>query len=290
MATGRCYAARVSEAESRDAVAVLTRCPQCFAWFRVRAEQLSVANGQVTCGRCEHVFNALASLIEEGATPPLPPKVEDLQVLAEVQAVVETQARATSPRFVAVTATPTIAPPRARGALPVITSTSAQRIILAEGPIAPVNDELSDAFKPPVFAREAALNDELPMVDVHAAEIDPPPAEQPADTLDIGPMSTQLDELDGHAGRVGRSTRWPALVASGRGCTHRLSDAPAFDTRSGAGGFLAVALEPGLHREVATHRRASVSIVASGDAVILLHARAIDLGVGARAIVTDLEG
>ncbi|MCP5200586.1 MAG: zinc-ribbon domain-containing protein [Gammaproteobacteria bacterium] len=48
---------------------MLTRCPSCGAWFRVRAEHLSVANGFVTCGACEHVFNALASLVEEAVAP-----------------------------------------------------------------------------------------------------------------------------------------------------------------------------------------------------------------------------
>lgn len=44
---------------------MLTRCPHCSTWFRVRAEQLSVAGGQVTCGECDAVFDALTSLVEE---------------------------------------------------------------------------------------------------------------------------------------------------------------------------------------------------------------------------------
>jgi len=52
---------------------MLTCCPQCRSWFRVRAEHLSVAGGQVTCGECDAVFNALASLIEEAPeTAPVP--------------------------------------------------------------------------------------------------------------------------------------------------------------------------------------------------------------------------
>jgi hypothetical protein len=46
---------------------------------------------------------------------------------------------------------------------------------------------------PPV---EVDLGDELPRVDARAAEIELPEPEQPADSLDIGPVSTQLDELD----------------------------------------------------------------------------------------------
>ena len=47
---------------------MITRCPDCHAWFRVRADHLSVANGFVTCGDCNAVFNALPTLIEETAS------------------------------------------------------------------------------------------------------------------------------------------------------------------------------------------------------------------------------
>lgn len=41
-----------------------TRCPHCDTWFRIGVEQLAQAHGQVRCGVCTHVFNALASLSE----------------------------------------------------------------------------------------------------------------------------------------------------------------------------------------------------------------------------------
>lgn len=44
---------------------MLTRCPSCVTHFRVTAEQLKVRAGRVRCGACQHVFNALDSLIEE---------------------------------------------------------------------------------------------------------------------------------------------------------------------------------------------------------------------------------
>lgn len=44
---------------------MLTRCPSCETHFRVTAEQLKVRAGRVRCGACQHVFNALDSLIEE---------------------------------------------------------------------------------------------------------------------------------------------------------------------------------------------------------------------------------
>lgn len=41
-----------------------TRCPHCETWFRIGAKQLAQAHGQVRCGVCSQVFNALASLSE----------------------------------------------------------------------------------------------------------------------------------------------------------------------------------------------------------------------------------
>ncbi|MDP1897592.1 MAG: zinc-ribbon domain-containing protein, partial [Sulfurimicrobium sp.] len=47
----------------------ITACPECQTRFRVTEEQLQMRNGSVRCGRCSHVFNALATLIDE--PPPL---------------------------------------------------------------------------------------------------------------------------------------------------------------------------------------------------------------------------
>ena len=55
---------------------MITRCPDCHAWFRVRADHLSVANGFVTCGDCNAVFNALPTLIEETAAVDRPPAAQ----------------------------------------------------------------------------------------------------------------------------------------------------------------------------------------------------------------------
>ena len=46
---------------------MLTRCPGCATHFRVTADQIKVRSGRVRCGQCQHVFNALDSLIEEPA-------------------------------------------------------------------------------------------------------------------------------------------------------------------------------------------------------------------------------
>jgi predicted Zn finger-like uncharacterized protein len=61
---------------------MLTQCPNCQTTFRVTAEILRVAEGQVRCGRCQTQFDALESLIEEndageiesGVRPPREPE------------------------------------------------------------------------------------------------------------------------------------------------------------------------------------------------------------------------
>jgi predicted Zn finger-like uncharacterized protein len=55
---------------------MLTRCPACETRFRVTAEQLKARSGRVRCGECQHVFNALDSLIEEPMLVSAPPVLE----------------------------------------------------------------------------------------------------------------------------------------------------------------------------------------------------------------------
>ena len=44
---------------------MITHCPSCHTHFRVHAEQLAARAGQVRCGKCGRVFDALEHLIEE---------------------------------------------------------------------------------------------------------------------------------------------------------------------------------------------------------------------------------
>jgi predicted Zn finger-like uncharacterized protein len=48
---------------------MLTRCPYCGTTFRVTPEQLKVRQGQVRCGQCRRVFDALRALAENAARP-----------------------------------------------------------------------------------------------------------------------------------------------------------------------------------------------------------------------------
>lgn len=49
----------------------VTQCPQCQTHFRVTTAQLGVAQGDVRCGSCKHVFNA-AELLGLSIPTPLP--------------------------------------------------------------------------------------------------------------------------------------------------------------------------------------------------------------------------
>ncbi|MCP3852865.1 MAG: DUF3426 domain-containing protein [Gammaproteobacteria bacterium] len=42
-----------------------THCPNCDTHFEISQEHLDIANGQVRCGKCDHIFNALESLYDK---------------------------------------------------------------------------------------------------------------------------------------------------------------------------------------------------------------------------------
>lgn len=48
---------------------MITHCSECDTYFRVSVEQLKAANGQVKCGCCMTVFNAIESLLENQEMP-----------------------------------------------------------------------------------------------------------------------------------------------------------------------------------------------------------------------------
>ncbi len=52
------------------AVSMITRCPACATAFRVTEPQLSARAGQVRCGRCGALFDALAALSPGPASRP----------------------------------------------------------------------------------------------------------------------------------------------------------------------------------------------------------------------------
>jgi predicted Zn finger-like uncharacterized protein len=63
---------------------LITHCPSCRTHFRVHAEQLAARAGQVRCGKCSQVFDALEHLIEEIAPVRAPrPQPESEAVRAD---------------------------------------------------------------------------------------------------------------------------------------------------------------------------------------------------------------
>lgn len=109
---------------------MLTRCPDCGTRFRVTPEQLKARAGRVRCGECQHVFNALDSLIEapvpaaaqlasDSRQPPLASPEPDPVVTAEATPLVAAAPAVASAW--AVEATPAVAADQA-AALPAPTS------------------------------------------------------------------------------------------------------------------------------------------------------------------------
>jgi predicted Zn finger-like uncharacterized protein len=58
---------------------MITHCPSCHTHFRVHAEQLAARAGQVRCGKCSRVFNALEHLIEDLAPARSPRSPEEFE-------------------------------------------------------------------------------------------------------------------------------------------------------------------------------------------------------------------
>jgi len=63
---------------------VYTQCSKCQTVFKLSAEVLRVAGGQVRCGRCGEVFNALARLAEDSAGFSTGESPLDLETRADV--------------------------------------------------------------------------------------------------------------------------------------------------------------------------------------------------------------
>jgi predicted Zn finger-like uncharacterized protein len=89
---------------------LFTRCPECTTTFRVSDEALKRANGQVRCGRCARVFNALTEQVgadtpnrEAAAAPTEPAAAPSVRTAKQVEAATppETPA-ATEPRVTAI--------------------------------------------------------------------------------------------------------------------------------------------------------------------------------------------
>jgi predicted Zn finger-like uncharacterized protein len=96
----------------RQAPDVYTQCSKCETVFRLSAEVLRAAGGQVRCGKCGEVFNALAHLAEDASAFSTGESSFELETRAD--SILASPAR-TTPRTPTPAATPTpaedLAPP-----------------------------------------------------------------------------------------------------------------------------------------------------------------------------------
>jgi predicted Zn finger-like uncharacterized protein len=78
---------------------VYTQCSKCETVFKISAEVLRAAGGQVRCGNCGEVFNALARLAEESTAFAIGESALDLEVRADniLESVETEQVQATPP-------------------------------------------------------------------------------------------------------------------------------------------------------------------------------------------------
>src|SRR5262245_21502190 len=51
-------------------MSMMTRCPTCSTAFRVTEQQLRARDGQVRCGRCDTLFDAMTTRSADPATRP----------------------------------------------------------------------------------------------------------------------------------------------------------------------------------------------------------------------------
>ncbi len=62
---------------------MFTQCSKCETVFKLSAEVLRAAAGQVRCGKCGEVFNALAHLAEEASAFTIGESSFDLETRAD---------------------------------------------------------------------------------------------------------------------------------------------------------------------------------------------------------------
>ena len=75
---------------------MITHCPSCHTHFRAHAEQLAARAGQVRCGKCGGVFNALEQLVEKTAPAYLAPPEQESAAVRAVTGAEETRIGSTA--------------------------------------------------------------------------------------------------------------------------------------------------------------------------------------------------
>lgn len=188
---------------------MLTRCPACDTHFRVTADQLKLRAGRVRCGECQHVFNALDTLIEEAPVIVLPAAPTSYPG-PETQPLPE---GSLSEADVAVLPAPTIeTPPGERPDSlqtrdeppPVAAESPAEEIVASQSTPADAAQELGTSAHAPIDWAPAAVTDTSP----DDAPAPPPPADTPESTAVDG------EPWDDVFAEPPPPRRWPWIVGS----------------------------------------------------------------------------
>jgi predicted Zn finger-like uncharacterized protein len=169
---------------------VLTRCPDCATHFRVTAEQLKLRAGRVRCGECQHVFNALDTLIEEPAAVFRPP-------LAAPDAAPETLFGEEIAGVAAPTPAGTVEPTED-------TSETGQELALES--VEPSPDERETRLRNPEPEAPPALP-EMAIATAEPASPDEPPIDAPTQEFPAGEAEPWQEDVVAPPPR-----RWPWVV------------------------------------------------------------------------------
>jgi predicted Zn finger-like uncharacterized protein len=78
----------------------ITRCPQCGTHFKITEAQRNAHQGQVRCGKCQHVFNAVENLYTPPQQLTLPLVLDDIADVTAMHAVYNPNADQDSTVFI----------------------------------------------------------------------------------------------------------------------------------------------------------------------------------------------
>lgn len=227
---------------------MLTRCPGCETTFRVTAEQLKARHGQVRCGACQKVFNALDTLIEAPlplpAMPPTGQAADDaIAAAADGSSLAPTETStwptsstypdeaAPAPADASPTATAPSAPEAWPEASPPLGHSALERPEPSVPPVAKFAVDAADAKITAEFAANPtpggafepspeAATEPAPINPMAAASAEPPPA----DSAPTAPTAADLPQTDALTDPdlvdplltepAHRARRWPWLLGA----------------------------------------------------------------------------
>ena len=145
---------------------MITICPQCQLSLAVSASDLRIAHGQVRCGRCASVFNALISLYETESEASVPEPAAPVTELSDEQAAATDTS---DTRFFEVVIKSTGADPVANTGV-FVAETSAQE--------APPTPDVPDGIPAEVRVAEMPMA-EMPMEEAAQEQVEPVSLDEP---------------------------------------------------------------------------------------------------------------